>query len=104
MSIVGYTSQLLTTSLDLYLFWKIGQMHLLFILLLLIFCSCKFDLKPGTKRNKLFSEYGTDFRYMGEIKNGLDGVSVVTSIPIPRFKNKHVNPIHITNCSLDFNE
>ena len=29
---------------------------------------------------------------------------MVTSIPIPRFKNLHINPMHIGNCSLDFND
>ena len=39
-------------------------------------------LKPGTARKKLFPGYGTNFRYIGEVKNGLDRVTVVTSIPI----------------------
>ena len=79
-------------------------MQLLFILLFFPICSCKFDLKHGTNKNKLFSEYGTNFRCVGEIKNGLDRVSVVTSIPITKFKDLHINPIHIRNCSLDFND
>ena len=37
-------------------------------------------LKPGTAKNKLFPGYGTNFRYIGEVKNGLDRVTVVTSI------------------------
>ena len=41
--------------------------------------------KPGTEKNKLFSEYGTNFRYIGEVKNALDRVTVVTSIPIPKY-------------------
>ena len=61
-------------------------------------------LKLGTNKNKLFLEYGTNLRYVGEIKNGLDRVSVVTSIPIPRFKDLDMNPIHIRNCSLGFND
>ena len=28
---------------------------------------------------------------------------MVTSIPIPRFKDLHINSIHIRNCSLEFN-
>ena len=32
-------------------------------------------LKPGTAMNKLFSGYGTNFRYIGEVKNGLDRVT-----------------------------
>ena len=79
-------------------------MHLIFILLLFPFSSAKFYLKPGTNNNKLFSEYGTNFRYVGEIKNVLDRVSVVTYIPIPRYKDLHINPIHIRNCSLDFKD
>ena len=79
-------------------------MHLLFISLLFPFCSGKFDFKPGINKNKLFSEYCTNFRYVGEIKNGLEWVSVVISIPIPRFKDLHIYPIHIRNCSLDFND
>ena len=38
-------------------------------------------LKPGTAKNKLFPGYGTNFRYIGEVKNGLDRVTVVTLIP-----------------------
>ena len=91
-------------TLDLYLFWKEGKMHSLFILLLFYFCSGKFDLKPGTNKNKPFSEYGTNFRYVDKIKNGLDRVSVVASIPIPRFKDLHINTIHMRNCSLDFSD
>ena len=44
-------------------------------------------LKPGTAMNKLFSGYGTNFRYIGEVKNGLDRVTVVTSIPIPKYSD-----------------
>ena len=68
------------------------------------FYSCKFDLRPGTTKNKLFSEYDTKFRYVVEIQNGLDGVSVATSISIPRFIDLHINPIHIRNCSLHFSD
>ena len=42
--------------------------------------------KPGIRKNKLVEKYGTNFRYMGIVKNGLDRVTVVTSIPIPRLK------------------
>ena len=44
--------------------------------------------KPGTFKNKLVAKYGTNFRYLGKVKNGLDRVTVVTSIPIPRFEKK----------------
>ena len=43
--------------------------------------------KPGTQHNRLFPEYGTNFRYIGEVKHGLDRVTVVTSIPIPRYSD-----------------
>ena len=52
--------------------------------------------KPGTKHNRLFPEYGTNFRYVGEVKHGLDRVTVVTSIPIPKYSD-------IKKKSLDFN-
>ena len=41
-------------------------------------------------------------RYVGEIKNGLDRVSVVMSIHLPRFKDLHLNLIQSRNCFLDF--
>ena len=44
-------------------------------------------LKPGTAMNKLFSGYGTNF------KNGLDRVTVVTSIPIPKYSDIQKRPI-----------
>ena len=30
------------------------------------------------EKNKLFPEYGINFRYIGEVKNGLDRVSVIS--------------------------
>ena len=53
------------------------------------------------EKNMLFTEYGINFRYIDEVKNGLDRVSVVTSIPIPRFKDLRINPIQFHNCSAD---
>ena len=41
-------------------------------------------LKPGTAMNK--------FRYIGEVKNGLDRVTVVTSIPIPKYSDIEKRP------------
>ena len=32
--------------------------------------------KPGTQHNRLFPEYGTNFRYIGEVKHGLDRVTI----------------------------
>ena len=50
-------------------------------------------LKPGTAKNKLFSGYGTNFRC------GLDRVTVVTSIPIPRYSDIEIRPIVFNNCT-----
>ena len=56
--------------------------------------------KPGTKHNRLFPEYGTNFRYVGEVKHGLDGVTVVTSIPIPKYSDIKKKPLDF-NCTID---
>ena len=58
-------------------------------------------LKPGTAKNKLFPEYGTNFRYIGEVKNGLDRVTVVTSIPIPKYSDIELRPIVFNNSTED---
>ena len=58
-------------------------------------------LKPGTAKNKLFPGYGTNFRYVGEVKNGLDRVMVVTSIPIPKYSDIEIRPIVFNNCTED---
>ena len=58
-------------------------------------------LKPGTAKNKLFPRYGTNFRYIGEVKNGLDRVTVVTSIPMPRYSEIEIRPIVFNNCTED---
>ena len=58
-------------------------------------------LKPGTAKNKLFPGYGTNFRYIGEVKNGLDRVTVVTSIPIPKYSDIEIKPIVFNNCTED---
>ena len=42
-------------------------------------------LTPGSDKNRLHAEYGTNFQFLGEVKNKLYKVTVVTSIPIPRF-------------------
>ena len=42
-------------------------------------------LTLGSDKNRLHAEYGTNFQFLGEVKNNLDRVTVVTSIPIPRF-------------------
>ena len=56
--------------------------------------------KPGTKHNRLFSKYGTNFRYVGEVKHGLDRVTVVTSIPIPKYSDIKKRPLDF-NCTID---
>ena len=58
-------------------------------------------LKPGTAKNKLFPGYGTNFRYIGEVKNGLDRVTVVTSIPIPKYSDIQKRSIIFNNCTED---
>ena len=58
-------------------------------------------LKPGTAKNKLFPGYGTNFRYIGEVKNGLDRVTVVTSIPILKYSDIQKRPIVFNNCAED---
>ena len=55
-------------------------------------------LKPG--KNKL-PGYGTNFRYIGEVKNGLDRVNVVTSIPIPKYSDIQKRPVVFNNCTED---
>ena len=57
-------------------------------------------LKPGTKHNRLFPEYGTNFRYVGKVKHGLDRVTVVTSIPISKYSDIKKKPLDF-NCTID---
>ena len=56
--------------------------------------------KPGLRKNKLVAKYGTNFRYLGIVKNGIDRVTVVTSIPIPRYENVKVKPINFAKCAI----
>ena len=42
------------------------------LLLLLLLCWVSPALSSKFNKNKLFPEYGINFRYIGEIKNGLD--------------------------------
>ena len=58
--------------------------------------------KPGVEHNRLFPEYGTNFRYIGKVKHGLDRVTVVTSIPIPKYSDIRKKPLHF-NCTIDLN-
>ena len=55
--------------------------------------------KSGLRKNKLVAKYGTNFRYLGIVKNGLDRVTVVTSILIPRFENVKIKPINFAKCA-----
>ena len=77
-------------------------MKILLLLILFLNVHTNIVIKPGKGNNKLFASYGTNFRYVGKIKNGPDRVSVVTSIPIPRFRDIQVNPTHFRNCTLEF--
>ena len=74
---------------------------MLLLFTLLSFYTVTPALGDRHNKNKLFPEYGTNFRYIGEIKNGLDCVSVVTSVPLPRFQDIHINPLKFHNCSMD---
>ena len=60
----------------------------------------KITPKPGLRKNKLVAKYGTNFRYLGMVKNGIDRVTVVTSIPIPRFEDVKVKPINFAKCAI----
>ena len=71
------------------------------LLLLLLLCCVSPAMGSKFNKNKLFPEYGINFRYIGEIKNGLDRVSVVTSVPLPHFKDIHISPLKFHNCSMD---
>ena len=42
-----------------------------------------------------------NFRYIGEVKNRLDRVTVVTSIPIPKYSDIQKRPIVSINCTED---
>ena len=54
-------------------------------------------IQQGSYKNKLEAEYGVNFRYLGKVKNGLDRVTVVTSIPIPRYDKSKVNHWNLGN-------
>ena len=44
-----------------------------------------------------------NFWFLGEVRNNLDWVTVVTSIPIPRFRDVKRTPLKFSNCTTDFN-
>ena len=58
--------------------------------------------KSGEEHNRLFLEYGTNFRCIGEVKHGLDRVTVVTSIPISKYRDIRKKPLQF-NCTIDLN-
>ena len=58
--------------------------------------------KPGVEHNRHFPEYGTNFRHIGEVKHRLDRVTVVTSIPIPKYRDIRKKPLQF-NCTIDLN-
>ena len=59
--------------------------------------------KPGVEHNnRLFPEYRTNFRYIGEVKHGLGRVTVVTSIPIPKYSDIRKKPLQF-NSTIDLN-
>ena len=62
------------------------------------------QLTPGSDKNRLYAEYGTNFQFLGEVKNNLDQVTVVTSIPVPRFRDVKRTPLKFSNCTPDFNQ
>ena len=62
------------------------------------------QLTPGSDKNRLYVEYGTNFQFLGEVKNNLDQVTVVMSIPISRFKDVKRIPLRFLNCTPDFNQ
>ena len=65
-------------------------------------CNAYIGPKSGVQHNRLFPEYGTNFRYIGEVKHGLDRVTVVTSIPIPKYSDIRKKPLEF-NCKVDLN-
>ena len=62
------------------------------------------QLTLGSDRNRLYTEYGTNFWFLGEVKNNLYRVTVVTLIPIPRFRDVKITPLKFSNCTPDFNQ
>ena len=61
------------------------------------------QLTPGSDKNRIYMEYVTNFWFLGEVKDNLDQVTVVTLIPIPRFRDVKRTPLKFSNCILDFN-
>ena len=62
------------------------------------------QLTPGSDKNRIYMEYGTNFWFSGEVKNNLDQVTVVTLIPISRFRDVKRTPLKFSNCTPDVNQ
>ena len=60
------------------------------------------QLTPGSDKNRLYVKYGTNFQFLGEVKNNLNRVTVVTLIP--RFRDVKRTPLKFSNCAPDFNQ
>ena len=67
------------------------------------FSTTSVQLTPGSDKKRLNMEYGTNFQLLGEVKNNLNQVTVVTSIPISRFRDVKRTPLKFLNCTPDFN-
>ena len=50
------------------------------------------------------AKYGTNFRYLGIVRNGIDRVTVVTSILIPIYENVKIRPINFAKCAQSLEE
>ena len=57
--------------------------------------------RPGSENNLLHPEYGTNFRYIGRIKNNLDRVQIVASVPIPTYASIQTKDLNFTKCNED---
>ena len=77
------------------------KVRMTFLIFILFYWALGPTVCGKMNQNKLFPEYGINFRYIGEIKNGLDRVSVVISVPLPRFKDIQISPLKFHNCSMD---
>ena len=81
-------------------------MKLVFILTLTAFTAClskeihkhRCEKKFPQERETLQKE--AYFRYIGKVKHGLDRVTVVNSIPIPKYSDMRKKPLHF-NCAVD---
>ncbi len=75
------------------------KLSILFLIVLSGVAISKMSWKPGTEKNRLVPGYGTNFRYLGELKYNLDRVTVITSIPIPKFSDLQLRPLKDLKCN-----